>query len=167
MTGDRLIGGLDIDTYTAAPLRVYQTAYLDAPPKRVFVYVTDHANVNRWLPLVTQVNINRGHADTRDGVGTMRYLHIGEVYTLRQYVIAFDPPHLLAYSIEEDALLRDHVSVLLLEPERYGGTNLLWQHYFRVTTLPFLTVPLCTVLFTVVNRAALGRLVAQFGGRVR
>ncbi len=167
MVGDRLVGGLDIDTYTAAPLRVEQAAYLDAPPKRVFAYVSDHANVRRWMPLVAQVNLNRGHADARDGVGTTRYLHIGELYTLRQYVIAFDPPHLLAYSIEEDHLLSDHVSVLLLEPERFGGTNLLWQHYFRVTTLPFLTVPLCSALFTLVNRIALGRLVTQFGGRVR
>ncbi|MBZ0299714.1 MAG: SRPBCC family protein, partial [Anaerolineae bacterium] len=125
----------------------------------------DHTNLNYWMPLVTQVYVNRGHADTRDGVGTIRYVHFGALYTLREYVIAFDPPHLIALSIEQDPLFANHMSVLLLEAERYGGTNLTWRHYFRTSTLPAILGPL---LAGVVNQWAAGavrNLTVRFGGR--
>jgi uncharacterized protein YndB with AHSA1/START domain len=162
--GDRIVGGLDIDTYSDAPLRVSRTVFLDVPPRRVFAIISDSTHLRNWLPLVTQVNINRGHADMRDGVGTIRYLHLGWWYTLREYVIAFDPPHLLASSIEQDALIADHVSVILLEPERYGGTNLTWQHYFRAGTLPFVTGPLLSAGLNLWTLLALRRLSADLGG---
>ena len=77
-----------------------------------------NAAPNTWMPLVDQVNVNRGHAGVRDGEGTIRYLHFEFLYTLREYVIAFYPPHLMAYSIEGSSLVTDHVSVMYLEPER-------------------------------------------------
>jgi uncharacterized protein YndB with AHSA1/START domain len=157
MSADRIIGGLDIDTYTSAPLRVAQAIYIDAPPRTVFAIVSDHANLFRWLPGIRQVNVNRGHATVRDGVGTIRYLHTG-VNTIREYIIAYHPPHLMAYSIEQNALIIDHVSVVYLEPERYGGTHILWQHYFRMSVLPGLTTPATTLLLNIVFTLALRNL---------
>jgi uncharacterized protein YndB with AHSA1/START domain len=167
MPGDRIIGGLDIDTYTSAPLRVMRTAYLDASPARVFAVISDHANADTWMPLVTQVNVSRGHADARDGVGTIRYLHAGFWYSMRQYIIAFNPPRLMAYSIEQDPLITHHVSVMYLEPERYGGTVLFWQHYFRTSLMSFVTVPLVSILFDQSCAFALRKLISHFGGEMR
>jgi len=167
MQGDRIIGGLDIDTYTSAPLRVMRTAYLEAPPTRVFSVVSDHANADTWMPLVTQVNVSRGHADVRDGVGTIRYLHARFGYSLRQYVIAFNPPRLMAYSIEQDPIITQHVSVMYLESERYGGTMLYWQHYFNMSLMPFITVPLASILFDQSCAFGLRKLIGYFGGGMR
>lgn len=167
MPADRIIGGLDIDTYTSAPLRVMRTAYLDTSPARVFAVISDHANADTWMPLVTHVNVSRGHADVRDGVGTIRYLHAGFWYSLRQYIIAFNPPRLLAYSIEQDSFISHHVSVMYLEAERYGGTLLYWQHYFRAETMAFITVPLASILFDQCCARALRNLIHHFGGEMR
>jgi uncharacterized protein YndB with AHSA1/START domain len=167
MPGDRIVGGLDIDTYTSAPLRVMRKAYLEAAPARVFAVISDHANVDTWMPLVTQVNVSRGHADVRDGVGTIRYLHAGFWYSLRQYVIASHPPRLLAYSIEQDPFITHHMSVMYLEAERYGGTLLYWQHYFHMSLMPSITVPLVSILFDQSCAWALRNLIGYFGGEMR
>lgn len=167
MVEDRIVGGLDVDTYTSAPLRVMRTAYLEASPARVFAVISDHANADTWMPLVTHVNVSRGHADMRDGVGTIRYLHVSFWYSLREYVIAFNPPRLLAYSIEQDAIITNHVSVMYLEAERYGGTLLYWQHYFRMSTLPSITVPLASIAFDQSCAFGLRNLIRYFGGELR
>lgn len=161
---DRIIGGFDVDTYTDAPLRVSRAVYFDAPPKTVFVAISDHAHLENWMPLVRRVNLNRGHASAYNGVGTIRYLNTG-AFTIREYIIAYDPPRLLAYSIEENPLVIDHVSVLLLQAERYGGTYLLWQHYFRTSLLPFITQPLASLVLAAVYTGALRTLIGHFGGK--
>ena len=157
MTADRIIGGFNIDTYTSAPLRVAQAITIDAPPRLVFAIISDHANLFRWLPGVRQVNVNRGHATVRNGVGTIRYLHTG-LNTIREYVIAYHPPHLLAYSIEQNLLIVDHVSIVYLQPERYGGTTILWQHYFDTSIMPYLITPIITLTFDIVFMSALRNL---------
>jgi uncharacterized protein YndB with AHSA1/START domain len=163
--GDRFIGGLDINTYTDAPLRLAVAAFLDAPPREVFAVVGDHAALEYWFPMIEKVNLNRGHAAARDGVGTIRYLHY-PFWTMREYVIAVDPPHLMAYSIEQNALIINHVAVMYLEAERYGGTNLSWRHYFRTSTLPFISTPLLTLAGFGLYRAALTRLIRLFDGKL-
>ena len=162
---DRIIGGFDVDTYSDAPLRVTRMAYFDAPPGDIFAVISDHGQLDRWLPLVQRVYLNRGHADVFNGVGTTRYLQT-VVFNIREYIIAFDPPRLLAYSIEQNVLVSDHVSVVFLEPERYGGTYLTWQHYFRTSTLPFITQPLVSLALTIVFTQALQNLARQFDGRL-
>lgn len=162
---DRIIGGFDVDTYTDAPLRVARIAYCDAPAKEIFAIISDHAHLDRWLPLVNRIYLNRGHADVRNGVGTTRYLH-ATLFSLREYIIAFDPPHLLAYSIEQHALVIDHVSVMYLEPERYGGTYLIWRHYFRASVLPLVTEPAVSLGLYLMMTGALMNLARRFDGRL-
>jgi uncharacterized protein YndB with AHSA1/START domain len=161
MMADRIIGGFNIDTYTSAPLRVAQAIYIDAPPRLVWAIISDHANLFRWIPGVLQVNVNRGHATMRDGVGTIRYLYTG-MNTIREYIIAYHPPHLLAYSIEQNFIIVDHVSIVYLEPERYGGTNVLWQHYFRTSVMPYLSTPTVTLILNIVFHLALRNLRQYF-----
>ena len=165
MRGDRIIGGLDIDTYTSAPLRVSHTVYFDAPPGALFAVISNHTKLDEWMPLVNQVNLNRRHADVRDGAGTIRYLHIGP-FTIQEYVIAFDPPRLMAYSIEQHPLIVDHVSVVYLMPERYGGTYLEWQHYFRTNALASVTGPAASLGLRLIYAGALRRLIARFDGKM-
>ena len=162
---DRVIGGLDIDTYTDAPLRFSRAVFFDAPPKALFVAISDHAKLETWMPGVQRVNLNRGHAGVYNGVGTIRYLLYSGLYTVREYIIAYDPPRLIAYSIEENPFIIDHVSVILLQPERYGGTYLVWQHYFRTSVLPVLTQPLANLVFQTLYAGALRVLIQHFGGK--
>lgn len=168
MVGDRIIGGLDVDTYTSAPLQVCRSVFLDAPPRSVFALVSDHANLDWWLPRVHQVHVNRGHAAVRDGVGTIRYVHYELLltYTVREYIIAHHPPSLIAYSIERNNLITDHVAVISIDPERYGGTQLIWRHYFRAESMPFLIEPLCSILLHLMCGAALRNLIRYYGGRL-
>ncbi len=161
MDGDRIIAGLDVSTYTRAPLQVAQAAFLDAPPRSVFAVVSNHAKLDYWMPYVSAVYLNRGHAAERDGVGTIRYLALGP-FSLREYIIAYDPPHLLAYSVERSTVIIDHVAVMHFQAERYGGTNLIWRHYFRTTTLP---AGLIRLAFVVIYGESLNALTRFFGGK--
>ncbi|MAS36849.1 MAG: hypothetical protein CL610_22785 [Anaerolineaceae bacterium] len=167
MAADRIIGGLSVDTYTDAPLRVARAVYLNAPPKSVFAVISDHVNADQWLPLVNRVNVNRGHASERNGTGTIRYLHSLPRYFVRQYIIAYHAPHLLAYSIEEHAFITQHVAIMLLEPERFGGTNLFWRHYFHSSWWPGLTIPLTSLVLHQTCTWALFNLIGHFGGQPR
>lgn len=164
MDGERIIGGLDVSTYTRAPLQLAQAAFLDAAPRYVFANVSDHAKIDYWIPLLSSVNVSRGHAATRNGVGTIRYVHYGP-FMLREYIIAFDPPNLLAYSVERHGLIEDHVAVMHFQAERYGGTNLSWRHYFRLTTLPGLTTPLMRMAYGFIGGGALNNLIRFYGGQ--
>ena len=162
---DRIIGGFDVDTYSDAPLRVTRMAYFDTSPKNIFAVISKHSHLDQWMPLVKRVYLNRGHADVFNGVGTTRYLDT-TFATVREYVIAFDPPRLMAYSIEQHVLVIDHVSVIHLEPERYGGTYLTWQHYFRTSTLPLITQPLVSLVLYFVFTSALRNLTQHYNGRL-
>jgi len=164
MAGDRVIGGLDVSTYTRAPLQLAQAAFLDTAPRYVFATVSNHAKIDYWIPLLSGVNVSRGHAAARDGVGTIRYMHYGP-FMLREYIIAFDPPNLLAYSVERHNLIGDHVAVMYFQAERYGGTNLSWRHYFRSTTLPGLTTPLMRLAYGIIGDGALDNLIRFYGGQ--
>ena len=59
------------------------------------------------------------------------------------------------------------MSVIYLEPERYGGTLLFWQHYFRTSLMPYLTQPLVSILFDQSCAFALRKLIRYFGGEMR
>lgn len=164
MDGDRIVGGLDVSTYTRAPLQLAQAAFLDAAPPIIFAAISNHSKMMYWVPYLSYVNINRGHAAERDGVGTIRYLHFGP-FMLREYVIAFAPPHVLAYSVERHGLIEDHVAVIHLQSERYGGTNMSWRHYFRCSALSSLTVPLLRLAYRVIGAGALDNLIRYYGGQ--
>jgi uncharacterized protein YndB with AHSA1/START domain len=141
--GERIISGFAVDTYTAAPLRVQRRAFLDAPPRDVFAILSDHTGLEHWFPGVEAVSVYRGQALQRDGVGTVRYLHL-RFYTLREYIVAYHAPYLLAYTLDRHEWIDDHLAVIHLAAERYGGTDLTWQHYFNTHMLPTLTRPLIT-----------------------
>jgi hypothetical protein len=97
-------------------------------------------------------------------VGTIRYLHFGP-FMLREYIIASAPPNVLAYSVERHDLIENHVAVIHLQSERYGGTNMIWRHYFRTTTLPGLTTPLLRLAYAMVGNGALDNLIRYYGGQ--
>lgn len=161
---DRIVRGFDVGTYTDAPLRADCLALLEAPPARIFEVISDHTKLFLWLPLVSDSTVSRRHALQRDGVSTVRWLHLG-AFTVQEYIVASHPPHLLASSIEESEFIVDHVALQSLSAERHGGTWLRWRAWFRTTTLAPLSAPLAGLVMTLLFRSALNNLIREFGGR--
>ncbi|MDE0610674.1 MAG: SRPBCC family protein [Anaerolineaceae bacterium] len=161
---DRIVRGFDVGTYTDAPLRADCLALLEAPPVRIFEVISNHTKLFLWLPLVSDSTVSRRHALQRDGVSTVRWLHLG-AFTVQEYIVASNPPHLLASSIEESEFIIDHVALQSLSAERHGGTWLRWRAWFRTTTLAPLSAPLAGQAMTLLFRGALGNLIREFGGR--
>ena len=144
--------------HTAAPVRVDRTVYLSASPAAVFAFVTDHEGMPAWVPGVRRVTVARPSGSE---VGAVRTIHAPFGYRVREEVVTHDPPHLFAYSLRGNSIIRDHLALFDLAPDGQG-TRLRLREYY---TAPALLRPLADAMIRPAVRGMLRNLVAHFGGR--
>jgi uncharacterized protein YndB with AHSA1/START domain len=105
------------------------TTVSSAPPQRVFEVLADGAGWSRWAgPMIVRSWWEREGTPAPGGVGAIRALgmkHVGS----REEIVAYDPPHHLAYTILSGLPVRDYRADVRLSPEG-GGTRIVWGGTF-------------------------------------
>jgi len=122
---------------------------VQAPPEIVFEVLTDHRRYAEITPMRKSV-LEREGEPAPNGVGAIRVLSsVGP--SLREEVIAYEPPSRFSYRLLSGAPVRDHVGTVELEPagDRTRVT-------YAVRTIP--TLPIVGGAVVAVTRQAIKRL---------
>src|SRR3954471_24743850 len=106
------------------------TALSSAPPDKVFELLADGAGWSRWAgPMVVRSWWEREGTPAPGGVGAIRALGLKRVGS-REEIVAYDPPHHLAYTILSGLPVRNYRADVHLTPEG-TGTRIDWSGTFR------------------------------------
>ncbi|MEM9292887.1 MAG: SRPBCC family protein [Acidobacteriota bacterium] len=129
----RLVGSLEIDKITPAPVQVIRGVTLAATPGEVFDFVTDH---QEWPGFFSAIESVKVAGDGRRG--SERSFTLAGGGSLSERIVAFDEPGAdglgtFAYSIEPENPfgVQGHLAVIELRPADGGGTALLYHQFFN------------------------------------
>jgi uncharacterized protein YndB with AHSA1/START domain len=98
------------------------------PPERIFAYLAEHENLaDVFGAKVTR--LRDGEDGERNGVGSVRKLHIGLLPPFEETITEFVAPERIVYRITKgDLLLRGHVGVMSFAPTpASGGTRFAYD----------------------------------------
>ncbi|MEO1086173.1 MAG: SRPBCC family protein, partial [Acidobacteriota bacterium] len=128
----RIIGGVEVDALTTAPLQIVRSVTLDAAPSEVFTFVTDHSEWPGLLPSIESVSVSG-----TGGLGSTRSFALAGGGTLSERIVAFNAPDgdgmaSFAYSVSPNNPfgVKGHLAVLELRPADDGGTVLGYHQIF-------------------------------------
>lgn len=126
--------------FTQAPLRVERTISLNAGPEKVWALVSDHEKIPTYLPLIEKVTVDNSNASTANGVGAVRICSLGDM-ALKEEIRLWEPNRALAYALSEDNPMgiTGHLGVVLMAPNKTGGTTVRWQFYFNHPDVDMMT----------------------------
>lgn len=100
-----------------------------APPDVVFALLADSTGWRRWAgPLIRESTWDREGDPAPGGIGAVRKLGGYPIYS-REEIVAYDPPHHLAYVMISGQPVRDYRADVLLR-ESPGGTTITWRGSF-------------------------------------
>jgi uncharacterized protein YndB with AHSA1/START domain len=120
-----------------------------ASPQAVFDLLADASGWPRWAgPLIARASWEREGDPPPGGVGAIRKFGRWP-QTSREQIVAYDPPHHLAYRVLSGVPVRDYRADIDIAPEG-AGTMLRW----RATFTP--KIPGTGALFARVLRAIVG-----------
>lgn len=143
-------------------IRVSARAHSPAPPERVWALLADGARWDTWARMHESKLLKQGDGE-RDGIGAIRRFRTFKLVT-REEVIAFEPPHRLAYRLLSGMPVRDYRADVELVGAA-GGTDITWSAIFlpgRPRTGPLLRVWVATILRSYSRRLA--KAAARDGG---
>jgi carbon monoxide dehydrogenase subunit G len=149
--------------FTRAPLRAEQTFSLNAPPEKVWALVSDYEKLPTYLSFVDKVTVDNSSAATANGVGAVRTCSIGDS-TLFEDVRLWEPNRALAYSLRDGnpTGLTGHLGLVVMAPNKTGGTTVRWQFYFDHADVETVAPQLQSAL-----QQGVSGLIEVFGGRDR
>jgi uncharacterized protein YndB with AHSA1/START domain len=117
------------DDTTAGGTSYEVTARSNAGAERVFALLADGAGWARWAgPMVVRSWWEREGDPAPGGIGAIRRLGLGRASS-REEIVAYDPPHHLAY-VWLTRVVRDYRADVRLEPDG-TGTRIVWRGWFR------------------------------------
>ncbi|MEM9372533.1 MAG: hypothetical protein AAGA55_02720, partial [Planctomycetota bacterium] len=128
----RIVGEVDIDRVTSAPLRVLRGVNLHATPSEVFEVAVSAQTIVEHIDMIDSVRV----AGTGDR-GTVRTFELADGTPVSERVVANHTPSAgtggsFAFSLTPDNPfgLSDHLAVLYVRPADGGGSDLQIHHYF-------------------------------------
>lgn len=105
------------------------SARSSAPVDRVWGLLADARGWPEWTPFAS-AELEREGSPPPDGVGAIRRFTYGKNVT-RECVVAFEPPHWLAYQLLSGLPVRDYRADVTLQSTPDGGTAIRWQAHFE------------------------------------
>jgi uncharacterized protein YndB with AHSA1/START domain len=105
------------------------TTTTSAAPEQVFAIVADGAAWSTWAgPMIVRSWWAREGDPPPGGVGAIRALGLGRIGS-REEIVAYDPPHHLAYTIIAGFPVRDYRADVRFTAEG-SGTRIVWSGSF-------------------------------------
>lgn len=127
-------------------------ATLRAPIAHVYERLTDHEDMRNW-PGVSDCKLIR-EGTPRNGVGAVRVVSHGPLFSVTEEVKLYEPPHRLGYSIIKGAPIKHQGLVTLVE--RGDQVELDWE--IQISS----RVPLLAQFMGAVLRRGLSQVLASY-----
>jgi hypothetical protein len=119
------------------PLLFETTQHFEASQHELFNYVSDIDKLGEWLWFAKKSWADNSNAEAPGQVGAVRVIRSSVGGLVREEVVDYDAPRMVAYAASDDAMLgmvTDHLGVLTCEPHPNGGTVVCWQAYGRLAS---------------------------------
>ncbi|MBM3552588.1 MAG: SRPBCC family protein [Alphaproteobacteria bacterium] len=155
----------------ASPLKVVETALVDAPPEKVWAIVSDFAHAD-WLPGVARVEASGGDIPDR----ARRRLIMADGGVIEELLTKRDTERMmLGLHREGDDVKRlpatNYTALITLRPAENGGTQVEWKaRFYRGHPTndppPELNDDVAIAAVTALQRAFLAALKAKAEGRI-
>ncbi len=127
----RVMGSVQVDQITKAPLQIVRSVTLDATPEEAFEFVTDHQNWPRFRAPILSVKVSGNGRK-----GSTRSFALAGGGSFSERIVAFDKPSggkggTFAYSVTPNNPfgVKGHLAVIEFRPADGGGTAL---HYHQI-----------------------------------
>lgn len=160
----RVVGAVQVDQLTQAPLQIVRSISLDAAPEEVFRFVTDHSKWPGLLSAVESVSVS-GNGRT----GSTRSFALTGGAKIAERIVAYNEPGAdgtgtFAYSVSPDNPfgVQGHLAVLELRPADDGGTVLNYHQIFDHPDLNAIAPAIAQGTDEIV-----GNILYRFGGELR
>ena len=160
----RIIGAVEVDKLTQAPLQVVRSVSLDATTAEVFAFVTDHSQWPGLLSAIESVDVAGSGR-----VGSTRSFALADGGQISERILAFNEPGrdgkaTFAYSVNADNPfgVQGHLAVLELLPADGGGTVLNYHQIFNHDNVSAITPVVAQGTDEI-----LSNILYRFGGELR
>lgn len=158
----------DVKKHTDSPLRYEGVAQLDAPPERVFEFISNPRQLPKWLAMLNTAQMDHATSESPGtcGVGSTRHCNFRGMGDVEEEILWWDAPHGYAFKFTKKSNLMmptsDHVLVWRTDPDGGGGTLFKSQVYFnwRGVIMRHLAAPMMTKLLD----ESVRNLQREFGG---
>ncbi|MEM9484084.1 MAG: SRPBCC family protein, partial [Cyanobacteria bacterium P01_F01_bin.116] len=151
---------------SSSPLRASTQIYLDTSTEDIFDYISNASLLPQWMPGLTSVTYDHSES-TFPGLlnqGSRRTLMFGDQEET-EIITQYEYPNIIAYQITAGVLLKNHLAVMTVVPDKAEGSLLTWYQYFDLerSSLSGWLMPFFVRRFL---NDAQAQLIDQFGGEV-
>jgi uncharacterized protein YndB with AHSA1/START domain len=108
---------------------VETTARSSAPVDAVWKLLSDHRGYASWGPW-HEATLEREGTPPPDGLGAIRILRARPLMTMREEIVAYEPPSRLDYALRAGLPLRDYLATVTLVGTD-GETAIHWRSQFE------------------------------------
>lgn len=112
-----------------APRTVVATSHSAAPVETVWPLLAHASRWREWAAF-TVSELERAGSPQADGMGAVRRFGF-PLFTSREEVVTFEPPHHLGYVLRSGLPLRGYESDVTLTAAADGGTDIEWRSSFE------------------------------------
>ena len=109
---------------------IERRAVSSAPVERVWGLLADARGWSTWSRLTSSRLAEEAPGPDPNAVGALRRFSVGPGASLER-VVAYDPPHHLAYELVSGLPITDYRADVTLAPTPGGGTSIEWRARYR------------------------------------
>ncbi|MEM9216120.1 MAG: SRPBCC family protein [Cyanobacteria bacterium P01_F01_bin.150] len=115
----------------SSPLRASTQIYLNRPVEEVFDYLSNSSSLPQWMPGLVSVTYEHGDSAVPGSLaqGSQRTMMFGEQMET-ETIVQYKRPHVIAYQITAGVPLKNHLAVMMVEPDGDDDSLLTWHQYF-------------------------------------
>ena len=130
---DKALAGFSIDNYTTAKLKMQGEFLINTNPESLFELVTDPDLIASWFGMIkggfTDHSLSNNNNEWGEGSKRICYSNMG---TLNETIYYWRAPYIAAYNVKSWSMpVKDHCSVMIIQPLGVGRCKLTWRHYFN------------------------------------
>lgn len=112
---------------------VDQSVQIEASPEKIWRVLGDQVLAVEWLPSVKKLlsfDVSQANAD---GVGAERLVVYGSGDEIKETVVYAERNKILAYQIAFPSMVKDHLSIIEIKPNRAASSTVRLYAYFTPT----------------------------------
>ena len=100
-TAPRILGTVNVDDVTQAPLQVTRSLRVKATREKVFEFIADHSGWTSWFPILADVEVDNSAAQTPGGSGAVRTCTLVNGARFAENIVGYEAPAGFGYAIED------------------------------------------------------------------
>ena len=153
----RAVAGIDVDSFTSAPLLAEVSVTCRAAPETVWRTIVDPDLIPKWVVFARRAAYcsESGDPVASIGPGAIRKFNVIKNLDVRERVEVWEPPRILGYRTLDMWIPKDQLGLFIVDAADGGGTRI---SCYQFVNIPALLRPVFRLLLPAVFKWVLGRI---------